>query len=153
MPGIFQMRALSRLNDGEVDPPAVSGKAGKTSVEQIRRQVCRLAASRRHDQHVGPRPGITVERDRLAVGRPAWKPGKTAIDVTCTAFDPSGADTQISDSPERFDRNATRCPSGERLGIPSNRVEPIAGTGGEEAGAPAAAVSTRQILPSAKLRT
>ena len=73
--------------------------------------------------------------------------------MTGTALDPSGEDTQISDSPDRFDRNATRSASGDRLGMPSNRVEAIAVTGAAAAGAPAEAVSTRQMFPSAKLRT
>ena len=75
------------------------------------------------------------------------------MEVSWTALDPSGSASQISHSPERSDAKATRRPSGESWGMPSRLVEEIETTGGEEAGAPGAEVSTRQILKSWKLRT
>ena len=94
-----------------------------------------------------------MEGDQLAVRRPTWKPGVTPSAVTGIAFDPSGEETQISDSPERFDRKATRSPSGDRLGMPSNLVDPIRRYRWGDAGAPGEGMSTRQMLASAKLRT
>src|SRR6186997_2075984 len=80
-------------------------------------------------------------------------PGLIAIEVSLKAFDPSGSATQNSYSPERSDRNTTRRPSGVRLGVRSPRVDAIATTGGDAAGAPGCAVSTRHTFESAKLRT
>src|SRR5215472_3360579 len=45
--------------------------------------------------------------------------------VSCTAFDPSGSLVQISASPLRYERNASRFPSGENRGAPSALVEMI----------------------------
>src|SRR5262245_58122828 len=73
-------------------------------------------------------------------------------EVSWTAFDPSGSASHISESPERVDWKATRRPSGENWAILSIRVEEIAATGGDEAGAPGAEVSIRQMFQSLKLR-
>ena len=74
-------------------------------------------------------------------------------DVSGTALDPSGSGSQISKFPDRLDVMATRRPSGERWGMLSSLVEEIETTGADEAGAPDAEVSTRQILKSVELRT
>src|SRR6478609_6389060 len=74
------------------------------------------------------------------------------MEVSWMALDPSGSATHISDSPERVDWKTTRRPSGENWGILSTRVEEIATIGGDEAGAPAAEVSIRQMFQSLKLR-
>jgi hypothetical protein len=75
------------------------------------------------------------------------------MEVSWTAFAPSGSASQISDSPERSVAKATRRLSGENWGFESALVEEIETTGGEEAGTPGAEVSTRQIFVSLKLRT
>src|SRR5215472_16186721 len=75
------------------------------------------------------------------------------MDVSWTALDPSGSASQTSVSPERLDPKATRRPSGENSALQSTRVEEMATTGGDEAGAPGAVVSTRQIFESSKYRT
>ena len=77
-------------------------------------------------------------------------PGRIAIDVSWKALDPSRSVTQNSNSPARSDRNATRRPSGVRLGVRSLRVDAIATAGGKAAGAPGCAVSTRHTFESAK---
>src|SRR5262245_37562510 len=76
-----------------------------------------------------------------------------SMEVSCTALDPSRSASQISACPVRFELNATRRPSGENWGLPSARVEEMATAGGDDAGAPGAEVSTRQIFVSWKLRT
>jgi hypothetical protein len=75
------------------------------------------------------------------------------MDVSWTALDPSGSVSQISQFPDRLDVSATRRPSGERWGMLSSLVEEMETTGRDEAGAPGAEVSTRQILKSVELRT
>jgi hypothetical protein len=75
------------------------------------------------------------------------------MDVSRIALEPSRSVVQISQLPERLDGNATRRPSGESCGVESFLVEEIATAGGEEARAPGAGTSTRQILVSWKLRT
>jgi len=71
--------------------------------------------------------------------------------VSWVAFAPLASATQISNSPDRFELNTTRLPSGEKLGMLSVRVEEIAAAGGETAGLPGADVSTRQMFVSVKL--
>ena len=75
-----------------------------------------------------------------------------AMDVSWTAFEPSGSASQISIGPERLELNATRRPSGENWGFASIRVEVMAATGGEDDGAPGAEVLTRQIFAPWMLR-
>ena len=144
---------LPFLQYGEVDPVPVSGKAGKSTVGQLRCQMSRLAAARGHDKNWGTSFGVAVKGNESAVRRPARETGRTATDVTWTALDPSGSATQISDSPDRLDTNATRRPSGERLGRVSVLVETMAPAAGEEAGRPAVANSIRHTFASEKLRT
>src|SRR5271157_2137712 len=76
-----------------------------------------------------------------------------AIDVSWTAFEPSGSASQISVGPERSESKATRRPSGENWGDMSGLVEAMAALGGEDAGAPGAEVEMRQMLMMSVLRT
>src|SRR3712207_1510543 len=70
-------------------------------------------------------------------------------DVSWTALEPSGSETQISQAPERVDVNATRRPSGENMQWISALVDEIAIVGG----ASGATASIRQMFSSLKLRT
>jgi hypothetical protein len=63
---------------------------------------------------------------------------RNASDVNWNASAPSWRATQICDSPERFDRNASWRASGDRLAIASTRVEATAIADGDDAGAPGA---------------
>src|SRR6478736_434047 len=68
-----------------------------------------------------------------------------AYRVSCTGIRPLLSLTQISLLPERFERNATRLPSGEYCGLESYWVEEITFAAG-----PFPSVSMRQILASLK---
>src|SRR5262245_31669267 len=54
--------------------------------------------------------------------RPTRGPPK---EVSCTGFEPSASEIQISWVPDRVDEKAICFPSGEYRGIPSRRVEEI----------------------------
>ena len=136
--GIFQISVLSGSVRAEVDPLAVLREAGDVVVGRMRSETTRLAA--RSGDHIDLELAlkIGVERNPLAIGRPAGGArDRSAHRGELNGVGPVGIGQPDFPFARAIGSKGDPAAVRGKLGALSNRVEEMATAGGDEAGAPA----------------